>query len=314
MQLRYVIALTALAFAVPTVRAGQRSMSPTHQRTVPAATTERKPTNRQVLLPSRGALPGIVQPGRQVELLAQTDGVLAHVPAREGQRIKKGEVLCEFDKTMARAAVRVAEAATGDGDVRLANVDLKLAHAELRRLESVPDQRALAAVEVDRARAAVERAQAQLQQAKQMQVRAKTSLMLEQERMRQLSIRAPFDGVVIRIASQEGASMIRSAPLLTVADLSTLRTEMFVDLKHFNTLRVGERYLLHAAAPVNRTVSAKLMSREPIVNAATKTFRCVFEIPNTAGHLPAGFTVHFNGERARSSVARARPGKSGQTR
>lgn len=280
-----------------------------HERPVRIRTVALTQTQTQIQEPSvssYGSLPGIVQPSQRVELISQTDGILSRIEVREGDQIQAGQVLAKFDDAMAQASVRVAAASAGPAEIELARVDLKLANAELRRLLSIPDPRALAAVEVDRAKASVERAQASVNQAKQLNLRAVSSLELEQQRLQQLYLKAPFDGVVVRISTQVGASLVRGMPIITVANLSTLKVELFADLKHFTTLRTGQHYLLHAASPVDRPLVGRLASREPVIDAATRTFRCVFEIPNTNRELPAGFTVQFNGETASSSVADTR--------
>lgn len=261
------------------------------------------PTRSESLIPSTGSLPGIVRPSQQVELIAPVDGILTTINVAEGQRVRTGEILAQFDDEMALAAVRVAEAAAGDAEVAVAQVDLKLANAELRRILSVPDKRALADIEVDRAKAAVERADAAVNRAEQQHRRALGTLDVEKCRLQQLYLKAPFDGVVTRITTQPGASLVRAAPIVTVANLSQLTVELFADLKHFPTLNVGEYYIVDAAAPVNSTLTARLVSREPIIDAATRTFRCVFEIPNADGRLPAGFTVQFSGVKAKTNVA-----------
>lgn len=254
-------------------------------------------------LSSHGSLPGIVQPSQRVELLAPADGILSEIPVKEGQWIRTGQVLVQLDDSMAKAAVRVAEAAAGPAEVKLAQVDLKLAQAELQRMLSIPDRRALADVELDRAKAAVERADAAVNRARQDHLQAAGTLDVERRRLQQLHLKAPFDGVVVRVSTQKGASVVRAIPLITVANLSTLKVELFADLKHFSTLRIGQDYVLDATAPVNRALVGRLVSREPLIDAATKTFRCVFEIANTDGRLPAGFTVQFSGEVAGTNVA-----------
>ncbi len=259
------------------------------------------------LLASQGALPGIVQPKQRVELIAPADGKLAKINVREGQQVRVGQNLVKFDDALAQAAVKAAESAAGDAEIKLARVDLKLAKAELQRMLSIPDPRALAAVELDRAKAAVERAHAAVAQANQLNKRALGTLDVERERLKQLYINAPFDGVVVRISSQEGASLVRATPIITVANLSKLRVELFAELKHFGTLRSGQTYLLHASAPVNQPLVGTLVSREPLIDAATKTFRCVFEIPNTDRRLPAGITVQFRGEPAPATSKAKKP-------
>jgi RND family efflux transporter MFP subunit len=289
----YACLLAGAVFVQPA--ANDRSID----RPAPAATpVVQTRSTLEAELPIHGGLPGIAEPAQRVELLAPVDGMLASIPVVEGQFVKAGEVLAKFDDGINQATVRVAEAAAGPADVKLAQVDLRLAEAELKRLLSVPDQRALAEVEVDRARAAVDRAEAAVDRARQSNRQAMHTLEVERQRLEQLYLKAPFDGVVIRISTQPGASLVRTVPIMTVANLSKLRVELFAELRHFDTLTPGDQYILNASAPVNDAIPARLLSREPVIDPATKTFRCVFEIENSSGRLPAGFTVLFDGQTA----------------
>lgn len=272
----------------------------------PASSVDRWPearVSKEVEIPSGGPLPGIAQPAQRVEILAPQDGVLDRINVREGQLVKAGEILAQFDDKLAKATVRVAEAASGRADIELAEVDLQLAEAELQRLLSVTDRRALAGIEIDRAKGDVKRANAAANRARQLNKQALQTLEVEKERLQQLYLKAPFNGVVVRISTQAGASLTRSTPVITVANLDRLKVELFASLEHFDSMTPGERYQLTASAPVSGAITAQLVSREPVIDPATKTFRCVFEIENTSRRLPAGFTVLFNGKRAAEEIA-----------
>ncbi|MFK7820927.1 MAG: efflux RND transporter periplasmic adaptor subunit [Planctomycetaceae bacterium] len=269
----------------------------------PMTEVHQQDVQQRNLPPLPEGLPGISEPAQRVELLAPIDGILAEISVREGQFVRAGQVLARFDDAMAQANVRVAEAAAGPAEVNLAHVDLRLAEAELGRLLSVPDRRALAEVELDRAKAAVDRAKADVERARQANRQAKHTLEVEQQRLQQLYLKAPFDGVVVRISTQQGSSLVRTLPIITIANLSKLRVELFAELRHFNTLTPGDQYILNASAPIDEPIPARLLSREPVIDPATKTFRCVFEIENSSGRLPAGFTVLFDGEIASNEFA-----------
>ena len=113
---------------------------------------------------------------------------------------------------------------------------------------------------------------------------------------------------VVAIEGKIGQSMDVNDELLTVANLRVLRVELNLPIRWLDQLEIGRAYDLAAEAPVDRILTAKLIWYEPMINAATHTFRCVFEIDNQDESLPAGFVLRL-AER-QQEVASARSGTS----
>lgn len=245
---------------------------------------------------SSSSLPGIVEPIRDAVMVMPMTGMLMQINVREGQSVESTSILAVVDNRVAAANEKIARFdAESTSLVDVANVELKVAMAELRRLQNVRDRRAIAAIELDRAKANVERAQVEVQRAKEARKRAGHELSLQKAQLETLNLRAPFTSKVLSVDVQKGQSISVGTPVLRVADLSTLRVHLFIGVEFFGRLKVDEVYQLKAAAPVNRTIDAKLTAFEPVINAATNTFRCSFEIQNPNEQLPAGFKVTFTG-------------------
>jgi RND family efflux transporter MFP subunit len=156
-------------------------------------------------------------PGAQVEVGTDVAGRLRAVLVREKDRVRRGQLLAEFDSDDLKAELDEARASLGaaEAELRLSEVEIDRA-AELVRQEVAPRQdldrrlrdRDVAAAKRETAAASISRLEALL---------AKTR------------IASPIDGAVIARHADAGETLDRGAEIVTVADLSKLRIEAEVD-------------------------------------------------------------------------------------
>ena len=253
------------------------------------------------------ALPGIVQPKKEVEVESQTLGTLMTVSVSEGQQVKEGEILAQIDNRVALTAVEVARAtASGVAAVQHAREELSFAETLLDRLRALKLVNAGSDFELLETQSRVAKAKATLAAAEEDRERAKRTLELELAKLERYNIRAPFSGQIIDVKVDAGTTLTRDDILLTLIQLDELEVELHVPLDLYNRLEVGRSYTLIAGSPVNHSISAQLTFAAPVVNAATRTFRTIFTIDNHNLQLPAGFTVRLDSHGLSSSPALAK--------
>lgn len=211
------------------------------------------------------ATEGVVRPARLVELRAPLIGQVKEILVEEAQPAEKGDVLVRLDDAMQQAVL--------DGAVAAA----KQARLVLDSTTQMRESHAASPFELKRAELDHEQAQANLR--------------LEQERLAQYQLRAPFDGRVIRVQKREGSTVGQEDVVLVFAELSTLVAELHLPAERYDSIREGQGYELTAGVPVHRTLRGVCKTREPIIDSASRTFRCVFTIENREDPLPAGFSV-----------------------
>ncbi len=245
-------------------------------------------------VPVEAMLPGVVEPLQLVTLSARRDGMLFSLNVREGDRVEANQVLAVTDNREAVAALRVAEmAASGTASIDRAKNELAMAKRHRHRVTQLFAHQAVSEVEIDQATANVQKAEAALKQAVEQQQLAGSQKELEAARLESFNLRAPFAGRVLEIVGKRGQSLARVDPVLTLASLKRLRVELHVPVTWYGRLRPGDSCSLAASAPVGQILSGTLVSCEPVIDAATQTYRCVFEIGNDDERLPAGFTVRL---------------------
>lgn len=238
---------------------------------------------------------GMIKPHQMVALAAPTDGMLQQVMVDKGDAVETDQPLAAMKQDHQQILVRVNEArAKSDAQVRAAKAALDEAQILLDRGEDLLARDAAHEWEVRRSRVQRDRAQADYDLAIQQREENQDALELERVRLDELTLNAPFPGHIVRVMLEPGAFVERGTELLVLANLTTLDAEIHLPVAAYGKLEVGQSYTLNAAAPVNRALQAELAYIEPIIDAPSQTFRCVFEIDNADQELPAGFTFQLS--------------------
>jgi membrane fusion protein, multidrug efflux system len=104
---------------------------------------------------------GRVEAAESVKIISRVTGYLTKVDFKEGDNVKKGDVLFEIDSQPYQAEVAHAEA-----ELRVAQARFKVAQAEYQRGQELVKTNAIGQSELDKSQAAKDEAQAALEAAK----------------------------------------------------------------------------------------------------------------------------------------------------
>ena len=237
-------------------------------------------------------LPAIVEPVQIVAMSVPNDGLLMRIDVVEGEQVVRGQILAQLDNRVALASVKVAELTT-ERAASMKGAESALASARRRLARLTRLDGAVSSDELDQARDALSQAESNLELAREQHRESVTQLELERARLDSLNIRAPFDGVILQIDGQPGQTMTRSDSLLTIANMRRLKADLHLPVGWYGAVHVGDVCELKADAPIDSIIAAKIVSVEPRMDAATRTFRCQVEIDNADRRYPAGFSVHL---------------------
>lgn len=258
------------------------ALTPAHAQ--PGATRITAPTDSAGML-----LHGVIAPRHQVMIAAPLDGTLLTINRDEGAFVRQGEILARLDDRVPRAAVAAARTnAERTSSFELAEIDLAAADNALKRIMSAVDTGASSIIDLEDARARADSARAALRSAEEEQSTARRNLELEEARLDQFTLRAPFDGVVVRHIASPGQMLSSSQEILLFVSLDELETELHMPLAWYNHLEPGDRVRFHAEAPVNNQLLGTVRTIEPMIDPATATFRTRFTIDTTTRHVPVG--------------------------
>ncbi|QQE11363.1 efflux RND transporter periplasmic adaptor subunit [Planctomycetota bacterium] len=237
---------------------------------------------------------GVVIPSQQVKLIAPFQGVLKEIDVKEGQKIDEGQKLALMDDRVQSFLVQVAkQQAESDATIERAKAALDEAELVYNQTNEMVTRHAASNFEEQRAKVVLEQAKADYDLALENKAQMQTQYELELERLAEYRIEAPFNGQVIRLHTEAGSTLADNEPVVSIASLDPLKVNMYLPIEVFGKLNEGKTYNLYADKPINTNLNAKLTHIDPIIDSASQTFRCVFEIQNSDYKLPAGFTVHM---------------------
>ena len=252
-------------------------------------------------------LRGRTEAARQVNVMAETSGKVISNPLRKGAYIEAGQVLCQLDPgtresrlTEAKARLIEAEARLPEAQARVIGAAATLAEAKIsenaaRRLNQsgyASETRAAAAEAVlQAALAGVESAKATVVSAKASAEAAKASVASTLKDIENLTITAPFDGLLETDTAELGALLQPGAHCATIIQLDPIKLVGFAPETEVDRVTVG------AMAGARLATGSKVVGRVTFLSRSadplTRTFRVEVEVPNTGLAIRDGQTVEI---------------------
>jgi len=230
----------------------------------------------------RGDLAAIVsasgenKPKTYVNIGANAYGKITRLYVREGDKVKKGQLLAQIDNVQSAADVTAMQASVqaAETDAVAADAALKTAQADLLRAQADYDRNkqdweraqnlfkdgliaksdfdmrknawATADAGLTQAQARVAQAKAQQDSANKHLSQAKANLTRVSDVLQKTTYSAPYDGVVTNLPVREGESVVigiqnaLGSTLMTIADMSIITAEVKVDETDIVNVHLGQ--------------------------------------------------------------------------
>lgn len=214
---------------------------------------------------------------RRSQIAPAGSGMVQEVLVKEGQIVEAGAVLARLDARVARLQLDQATAAVQGAQAQLAG-----AEREVKRLAPLVAKDAIARAELERAETARDGARAQVAAHRASQGLAKRNL-------EEMTIRAPFGGLVTRRFAEVGQwiSMMPPSPIAEIVELDPL--ELRIEVPEALLHEVHEGQTVKAFLPaLSKRVEATIVRVVRDINPMNRAFTVIAELPNPDGQLPAG--------------------------
>jgi membrane fusion protein, multidrug efflux system len=219
---------------------------------------------------------GELRPEREVTLRAEVAGSVADFTVKEGERVRRGQVLCRIDAQALGEARASAQAA-----VRAAENALETALRQEQRARLLAEEALVAQRDVEAAHKAVADAEAQLAE-------ARARIAAADEQSTKTIVRAPLSGIVSKRAVNTGDVVAPATPLASIIDPSSMQLEALVPSEALPMVRVGARVEFHVAGYPGEVFTGRIDRISPIADAVTRQVRSYVSVPNPSGRLVAG--------------------------
>jgi len=219
---------------------------------------------------------GEIKPKTYVNVGANAFGKITHLYVKEGDHVKKGQLLAQIENVQPEADVNANEASlqaaqtdslASDAAVKTAQADLLRAQADYERnkldweraqslfkdglisksdFDSRKNAWATADAGLTQAQARLAQSKAQKDSADKHVAQARATLTHYADLLKKTTYPAPFDGVVTNLPVREGETVVigiqnaQGSTLMTIADMSVITAEVKVDETDIVSVRLGQ--------------------------------------------------------------------------
>ena len=227
----------------------------------------------QTALPTRGPAvdaiyaTGTVEPVRWAKIASTETGRIIDYPAEEGKKVTVGEVLVHLDDARARAVLQELEA-------RFAFLE-----SDVKRYATLAERGTVS-------RQAYERVKSDLDQARAVVAAAR-------QRLADMTITAPLDGVVLRKDGEVGEVVQADDILLWIGQERPYWITADVDEEDIPWVEPGQRALIKADAFPERVLEGTVSEITPMGDAINKQYRVRVLLP-VDSPLMIGMTTEIN--------------------
>jgi RND family efflux transporter MFP subunit len=240
------------------------TVAPAKTAPLPAARAEQKTT-------------GTLYPTAEAQLAPNASGTIAEILVKEGDRVKKGDVLFRLDT--GDLTLRRQQAAAA---LEAARVNLRGIKVEYDRTKAMVDQNAMNRAAWDQIVARHDGAAVGVRQ-------AEVALAMAQKALADATVRSPLDGVVTAKLKNTGemATMMPPTIVLVVQDQRTLELRFRLTERSLTKVKAGEKLQARFEA-VGLQRDAVVIRTSPTVDARTRTIEVVAAVDNADGALRPG--------------------------
>lgn len=192
--------------------------------------------------------PGRVEPVAAVEITAQVSARIIALPFREGQQVRKGDVVVRLDAEELLAALEAQRAAVKADEARLEGnrASLEQARRDLERIRQLRESDVRSAAELESAEAAFAQSSAALRVAEHAIEIARANLRRAERDVQNCVIASPIDGTITLLSKEVGELVLGTfnnvgQTIMRIGDLSTMAMKAEVDESSVASVRPGQR-------------------------------------------------------------------------
>lgn len=213
-------------------------------------------------------------------------GSVKSVLVKEGDRVRKGQLLVVLDDRDIRARLKAAEEGYSEAQSALeaAVAHRKLAEVTYGRYQSLYEQKALTEQEMDRIRTEKEVAQQSARRAEAARSRSGAGLEEARAYLDFTRMKSPVTGVVTEKKIDTGSMAVPGQPLLVIEE-PAYRMDVNVDESRVESIRTGSEVDVEIPS-LGRSVKGEVAEAVPAVEPSSRTF--VVKIDLRDGSLRSG--------------------------
>ncbi|WP_286926407.1 efflux RND transporter periplasmic adaptor subunit [Flavobacterium sp. UBA4197] len=218
---------------------------------------------------------GKIQPEIEVKISSEVSGEIIALPVKEGQTVKKGDLLVKINPDLYESGLNrtVASLSTSKAGLSQAEAQVKEAKANYERNKKLFTKGVISKSEWDKIVSAYEVAQASKQSAYYSVQSASATVTEARDNLNRTTIYAPVDGTISRLDVELGERVLGTqqmagTELLRVANLNNMEVEVDVNENDIVKVNIGDSAKIEVDAYLKKEFKGIVTS---ISNSASST-------------------------------------------
>lgn len=235
------------------------------------------------------ALSCLVKPRQVIQVGSPVFGMLAKVFVDRATKVSENQIVAKLDTTVEEAQLALDRfRASNTTAIEAAKTDLAWNQREMARREKIAGNMFSKANEMDEVSTKIDQDRITIRKAEIDQRTAALEASRSEGQYKLKLIRSPVNGVVSDLKLSPGEFIYEQTPIMTIVQYDPLTVDLTMTASHYRSVRVGTVAQVFLATPVDKTVSATVDAVDPIIDAASDTFRVRLVLPNPDNAIPAG--------------------------
>jgi len=230
---------------------------------------------KEVTLTETVSATGKVQPEVEVKISSEVSGEIIELPVKEGQPVKKGDLLVRVNPDLYQSGVSRSRASLSTTRAGLSQADaqLKEAKANYDRNRTLFDKGVISRSEWDRIVSAYEVARAAKQSAYYNVQSANATVTEATDNLNRTTIYSPVDGTISKLDAELGERVVGTqqmagTEILRVANLNNMEVEVDVNENDIVKIEIGDDAEIEVDAYLRRKFKGVVTSISNSANTA----------------------------------------------
>lgn len=271
---------------------------------------------------------GKIQAHTKVDLSALVMGQIVNLAVKEGDQVKRGQLLLQIDKAQLAAGVAGREASMSAmrNDLQAARATAAQAKSDYERAKQNFNAKILAEADFQKAKSNWDTAQANVSATEERLNQSGADLAASRDSLSKTTVSSPLAGVVTALPVKEGEVTVigtmnnAGTQLMTISDMSEVEAVMMVDETSVPSVKIGQTASLSIDAYPGRTFkgtvtevgSSPIMKNDPdllslTANSEAINFKVRIKLTEPPPTIRPGFSVTAEIETGRKEATTAIP-------
>jgi RND family efflux transporter MFP subunit len=211
-------------------------------------------------------------PDSPAEVSFLVSGKVIFVGPREGDYVRKGQLLASIDPTDYQLALTTA---TTQAD--MARIAFERAEDEFRRMKMLYDSKSLAPNDYEKYKSAYESARQQYEQ-------AIASEKISRKRLTDAELHSPVNGFISKRSIEPGETASPGRPVFEIVQLDTVEANVGVPETDIHLVKIGQKVSITIPALPNQSFEGTVRIINVSADPGTRTYMTRIRVPNP-GHV-----------------------------